>query len=463
MAFVNRRKFGVYSASSGGTGGGDTTAPSLSSPLGTATSGTTATLSVTTNEANGVLYAVVTTSSTPPSVTQVKAGQNNAGTSAVFASNQSISSTGTKTFSATGLSAVPCYAYFVHTDAAGNNSAVSSAASFTPSSVSTMTLTGTGFGTNADYAPLFFLDFRTTNNGDTWMQAVSAGGGVGWANGTQYNPATLRVDMSNGIPMGGGCILTDANIALSQEFFTDHGIDINTKTFTVFKHTRLDLLDPPNHTGILQVKGLRTTCGVRDYAGIPRVHPSNYLGSDLAYGEPTGHYRAEWHIAEDINAPRDSDTPRPLANGQWHCQFKQVGLNTIQGDNATISAADAVYKHWMDGIMYFNESNLDLTDDPTNATFRSFLPSPGLANEMAGNHWQLREARIAGFRGYGFVAFGNASTFAACTDLLVVEPTSWSDTAITFNPRGTRPTGYNWMYVSTTSRNINANGLTSFA
>jgi hypothetical protein len=112
----------------------DTTAPTLTSPTGTQTGATTATLSFTTDEANGTMYAVVTTSATPPSVAQVKAGQNNGGTAAVYAANQAISSTGAKTFSATGLTAATTYyAYAVHTDAAANDSSVSATACFTTS------------------------------------------------------------------------------------------------------------------------------------------------------------------------------------------------------------------------------------------------------------------------------------------------------------------------------------------
>lgn len=104
---------------------GDTTAPVLTAPVATATAATTATVGATTDEANGTLYSVITTSSTQPSVAQIKAGQNHLGASATWSSNQAISSTGAKTFSVTGLTAgTMYYTYTVHADAAGNNSNV---------------------------------------------------------------------------------------------------------------------------------------------------------------------------------------------------------------------------------------------------------------------------------------------------------------------------------------------------
>lgn len=110
----------------------DTTAPTLTNPTDTKTGSTTATLTVDTNEANGTLYAVATTSGTPPSAAQVKLGQDNSGVAAAYAANQAIVSTGTKTFNATGLTAATGYtAFFMHEDASSNQSTVSAANGFT--------------------------------------------------------------------------------------------------------------------------------------------------------------------------------------------------------------------------------------------------------------------------------------------------------------------------------------------
>lgn len=110
-------------------GGGDTTAPVLSSPTGTATGSTTATVGATTDEANGTQYAYVSTSATPPSGADLKAG-----TGAVWAGSITISSTGANTHSATGLTAsTDYYAHLIHTDAAANDSNIVTSAQFTTS------------------------------------------------------------------------------------------------------------------------------------------------------------------------------------------------------------------------------------------------------------------------------------------------------------------------------------------
>lgn len=120
-------------------GGGDTTAPTLTSPTGTATGSTTASGSVSTDEANGTLYRLASTNATETAAT-VKAA---ALTTTVSATG--VQSTGV-TFS--GLTAsTTYYAHYLHRDAAGNDSAIVSSASFTtnapPADTTPPTLTGT--------------------------------------------------------------------------------------------------------------------------------------------------------------------------------------------------------------------------------------------------------------------------------------------------------------------------------
>jgi len=105
----------------------DTTAPTLSAPTDTQTGATTATLTVDTNEGNGTLYWYISTSAVAPTAANLKAG-----TGAVASGTQAVSSTGTKTVNATGLTASTAYySYFLHRDAAGNDSTIASADGFT--------------------------------------------------------------------------------------------------------------------------------------------------------------------------------------------------------------------------------------------------------------------------------------------------------------------------------------------
>lgn len=107
--------------------GGDATAPTLSSATATATGATTADLSVDTDEGNGTLYWVVTTSATGPSAAQVKAGQDHTGVAATDSGSQAVSGTGTQNVSggATGLTGgTTYYAHYMHEDSSANQSSV---------------------------------------------------------------------------------------------------------------------------------------------------------------------------------------------------------------------------------------------------------------------------------------------------------------------------------------------------
>jgi len=123
----------------------DSTAPTLSSASVTSVGATTGTGNVTTNEGNGTLYSIVSTSATAPSATQIQAGQTNTGATAVWSDNKAVSSTGAKTFSITGLTAgTSYYAHFQHKDSANNNSTVVTSAQFTTTTPDTTNPTLTG-------------------------------------------------------------------------------------------------------------------------------------------------------------------------------------------------------------------------------------------------------------------------------------------------------------------------------
>lgn len=113
------------------TSSSDTTAPTLSSPTGTGGLGVCSG-SVSTNEGNGTLYAVATASATAPSAAQVKAGQDHTGTAALRVVSQAVSATGTQTIASGAISggAGTRYLHYMHEDAASNQSAVVSSASF---------------------------------------------------------------------------------------------------------------------------------------------------------------------------------------------------------------------------------------------------------------------------------------------------------------------------------------------
>jgi hypothetical protein len=117
----------------------DTTEPVLTLPTATTTGSSTADLTVTTDEGNGILYWVVTTRATAPTATQVKAGQDDLGaTATAFNPAIDVIATGLYEINVGGLaSSTTYYAYFMHEDDSGNQSLVADAGGFTTDADST--------------------------------------------------------------------------------------------------------------------------------------------------------------------------------------------------------------------------------------------------------------------------------------------------------------------------------------
>lgn len=146
----------------------DVTSPNLTSPTGTQTGANTATIGVTTDEGNGVLYGLVSTNATETAATIKASGVT-----------QAITSTGAKTINVATLSPLTLYyAHFVHRDAAGNDSNVANSASFTTAADTT--------------APILASPTVVSNGGTGANGTVS----TNEANGTLYSMVTANATES---------------------------------------------------------------------------------------------------------------------------------------------------------------------------------------------------------------------------------------------------------------------------
>jgi hypothetical protein len=174
----------------------DTTAPTLTSPASAVTGKDAGSGTVTTNEANGTLYSVVTLTSTPPTDVQVEAGENASGVALAsgLKPTLSISSTGAKTVAYTGLtSGTPYFPYFMHKDSSGNRSSVSAGASFTPS---TLAYSGTIAAQTGVQGAAFVW------SGSSPSTLFSGGVGTRSFSGTGLGASGLTVNTSTGVLSG---------------------------------------------------------------------------------------------------------------------------------------------------------------------------------------------------------------------------------------------------------------------
>ena len=153
----------------------DTVAPTLTSPTDVASGANAMTGSVSTNEATGTLYWVVTTSATAPSAAQVKAGQNHLGAAAPASGSQAVTTTGVQAMSDNGLAAGTAYfTHFMHEDGAANQSAVSSADGFTTAAAATTFFTHSSYFVSTSNTPagVTKMRFKARIKMPTWPSAI---------------------------------------------------------------------------------------------------------------------------------------------------------------------------------------------------------------------------------------------------------------------------------------------------
>jgi hypothetical protein len=214
----------------------NTNPPNLSSPSGTATGATTASLSVSTDKA-GTIYYLVNTSATA-TVAAVKAG------TAITASN-----TGTYTPSVTGLAgATTYYAHFVETDSSAQDSTVVNSNAFTTAAVDSVAPAWPGGavitpGTITSSSLAFSYPTATDNvgvakyqtskdNGATWQDngTGTTGQFTGLAASTTYPIAVRALDAAGNASTSITLSMTTAAAAVNTASFKTLPLANNTGT-----------------------------------------------------------------------------------------------------------------------------------------------------------------------------------------------------------------------------------------
>lgn len=295
----------------------DETAPTLSSASGVTTGTTTASLSVSTNEGNGTLYCVVSTSSTAPNVTQIQAGQTHTSAAAPYSANVSVSSTGVKNFSATGLtSGTTYYAHFQHRDAANNNSTVVTSASFTMQTAATaVTLSGPSAGTVSTPSTNFTVGANGAITGTVTVTPNDGGQG-----GT-FNPTSVNI--SSGTPTA-TFTYTAATVGAKTISVTNNGSLSNPSNIT---YTASATNNPPSFSGTIPTQsgtiGVAFTLNTASYFSDSDTLTYSKLGT--------------WPAGVDINSTTGSVTGTPSQSGSF------TGLQVRVTDTASQTATSNTF------------------------------------------------------------------------------------------------------------------------
>lgn len=348
---------------------GDTTAPTLSSPTDAANGQTASTGSVSTDEGNGTLYWVVTTSATAPSAAQVKLGQDNTGTAATASGSQAVSATGVQNITPSGLTASTAYTtHFMHEDTASNQSAVASASGFTTSAAATVpaamvdanwsVVTGSNPGeidftvasapSNGGSAITKYQ--YTTDGGTNWRDSgLTALGtvalslqsdGSAMANGTNYDFEARAVNAVGNAPASNTESATSGAAAGNPELFPDAGVDNPSDWY------------PP------------TGCTIQNSAAEWRTAGAFNL---LRNAAPTG-------SMAPVSGSTSYTVGVSVANFVSGGNF-QLGVSWFDSSNVEISTDEAAVD--VNGNGFFSRV---LSNSPANAAYASFNAKPWGAN-----------------------------------------------------------------------------------
>lgn len=104
--------------------------PALGTPIISAITATTATATTTNTTSEGTLYFVVSENASPPSVAQIKVGDDAGDVAGVDSGNGAVAASPIVT-AITGLTTATDYTYHAYQENAGGGSAVVSSAEFT--------------------------------------------------------------------------------------------------------------------------------------------------------------------------------------------------------------------------------------------------------------------------------------------------------------------------------------------
>lgn len=416
----------------------DTTAPVLTSPTGTSTGSTTASGTVTTDEANGTLYRLASTNATETAAT-IKAA----------ALTQTVSATGSQAVTFTGLSASTAYyAHYVHRDAAGNDSAASSSASFTtsagsdttaptlssPTGTATGSTTATGTvstneanGTLYSYASINATETASTVKASGSTQAVSATGSksasfTGLTAATAYYAHYVHRDAAG----------NDSTVSTSASFTTSAASATKSPDDAGILYSPYNWLVTSGNAKTINAGAyLRTlfsgaTCTlVFDMTGLVAPYPRIVvrvdgvtrqvatLAATVAVTMPSGQTNTQ-HLLEVVVDATD------VAQDRWVSQTSSVKLTGI----TLASSGDALT------LPQRRPKNLLIYSDSIGEginTLSSPIGGGSLADTSADVSWGLElgrllgaEVGVVGFGGTGFTTGGSdgTPTFANSWNLL---------------------------------------------
>lgn len=321
-----------------------------------------------------------------------------------------------------------------------------------------LSVSGSGFGTKSTAAPIKFQDFSANSQGDRYGAAGFDFCTVDDANNIVDKSADGQLFGAN------GSWLTRKTAADENEYFTHFGDYLDNLDAIFFSYwIKINLLNENTETGLGQYKGARTgyrnggtsTDPGANYAAWPKYSWVMYFfGEGLPSNVPEALSGPQLTVTDYSNT---SDTYNPpvsnvaLLGGLWqyvegYCRWNDIG------------EANGIAQLLMNGTQFVDISNSQRRFN-VGESFQYIMYNPGFANDLSYSIMDGYVSRIYLDNTRARVFLGNASTLASCTRRFMLPPSAWSGTEITAGSATGIPSGYDWVYVSNSDGEINANGF----
>lgn len=306
-----------------------------------------------------------------------------------------------------------------------------------------LTVTGSGFGTKAQAAPLVWEDFS-----DGVANNLTVNGTINTTNTTDLrHPFSPRNGRANFKAAGPGHYYSYNN-GTAAKWFTQYWIKLAANWH--FGTTAYGDGDD----GLANIKFWRLfPTGSRNFTNVDTVL-HGFDGGAWKYAIEHQGFNDEHYI------PGTSDFRDTFTTGTWH------SVQVEYGENSAVGATNGVFRVWVNGRPILNLTNV-LTNDSSDGSWVEKRPY------VIGfyDSWSPSDAAVANMYAYysdiyvdnawSRVELGNASSYGTCTRRETQRPTAWSNGSITFTvTQGGFLNGQvAYLYVVDASGRVNAAGL----
>lgn len=309
-----------------------------------------------------------------------------------------------------------------------------------------LTVTGTGFGTKATAKPYLWADFD-----DGTGQPSSLGVTTSWA-------STGSIGVQSVIKYAGGFALgsTAGWRTTSEGAFlqTNWGLVYGRKYYINLKHysTQTSYYGPTNSEN--------TKTPIRIWANaVGSSNPSIAIGSQAQGGPPP-----DTIVVSEQTLPYVTGVNRFFVSGSLTQPPASWRSEIIRGQcNSVNDANDGTLQVLVNGVSLGSTTGFEMDNAAAPAQFGILRIQQTLSNNTSESWANSGDAYFSHIYvdtvSWCRIELGNASTFAACTNLEPLIPSAWSDTSLTATVTSGQISGSSWLYVVDDTNAANADGF----